>query len=60
MSTVLMSTVLISTVLISTGFCHICVRMSTVLSRMYNNEYYGVALDSKIDKIIGLFCKRAL
>ena len=34
--------------------------MKTHESQLYSDFTFGVALASRIDKIIGLFCKRAL
>ena len=41
------------------GICHLMLVVFTG-AQNHDNPAYGVALDSKIDKIIGLFCKRAL
>jgi len=43
--------------------CHTCEWVTSHMSRSnvtYMNEAYGMATVSRIDKIIGLFCKRAL
>ena len=34
--------------------------LRTLTHNTHYNRYYGVASVSRIDKIIGLFCKRAL
>ena len=38
---------------------HMCIRAYVYIYFYFNNSY-GVALVSRIDKIIGLFCKRDL
>ena len=39
---------------------HLDLRMSCTYQAFCVTETYGVALVSRIDKIVGLFCKRAL
>ena len=46
--------------LVTHMYMHVQCSRATVYSNTYVNIDYGVALVSRIDTIIGLFCKRAL